>query len=474
MTSREKRLNLNEKPLHNLLDLIAKKELQARDVIADLYRAISVKEEQIKAYLSWAPQDKLLSEIEKLRDRPLRGLPIALKDNISTQEFKTTCASKFLEEFTPIFDATVVGKLKTAGATILGKTNHDEFAMGSSTENSAFFPTRNPHDLQRVPGGSSGGSAAAVAAHTALAALGSDTGGSIRQPAALCGVVGLKPTYGLVSRYGLVAFASSLDQIGPITKDVRDCALLLNIIAGRDPYDATSIARREEDYTRALGREIKGFKVGLPKEYLTGLSSAARARVDHWVKTFQALGAQIIEVSLPHTPYAIPTYYLISSAEASANLARYDGVRYAKRASNESVAALFSESRDKGFGPEVKRRIMLGTYALSAGYYEAWYGKAQRVRTLIRQDFDNAFKTVDVLISPTSPTPAFKLGERLDDPLAMYLSDIYTVPVSLAGLPAISIPGGTVDALPFGLQIIGDTLQEAKILQAAYAFEQAT
>lgn len=466
------RMSLNEKPLHELLALIAKQAITLRDVVADLYGAIAAQEEQIRAYLSLAPQEQLLAEIEKLSARPLRGLPIALKDNISTQEFKTTCASKFLEEFTPIFDATVVQKLKTAGATILGKTNHDEFAMGSSTENSAFFPTRNPHDPQRVPGGSSGGAAAAVAAHTALAALGSDTGGSIRQPAALCGVVGLKPTYGLVSRYGLVAFASSLDQIGPITKDVRDCALVLNIIAGRDPYDATSIERGTKDYTSELGRDIKGFKVGLPKEYLTGLSGAARARVDNWVETFKELGAPVVEISLPHSPYAIPAYYLISSAEASANLARYDGVRYSKRASNESVAALFSESRDKGFGPEVKRRIMLGTYALSAGYYEAWYGKAQRVRALIRQDFDNAFKTVDVLISPTSPTPAFRLGEKADDPLAMYLSDIYTVPVSLAGLPAISIPGGTVDALPFGLQIIGDTLQETKILQAAYAFEQ--
>lgn len=466
-------MGLNEKTLHELLELIAKQEIQPRDVIADLYRAISAKEDKIKAYLNLAAQEKLVRESEALHNKPLRGLPISVKDNIATQEFKTTCASKFLEDFTPIFDATAVQRLKAAGATVLGKTNHDEFAMGSSTENSAYFPTRNPHDVERVPGGSSGGSAAAAAAHTAIVALGSDTGGSIRQPAALCGVVGLKPTYGLISRYGLVAFASSTDQIGPVTKDVRDCALVLNIIAGHDPLDSTSIERSSDDYTRDLGRDIKNFKVGLPQEYVKDLSDEVKMRVDSWVQTFKELGAQIIEISLPHSQYAIPTYYLISSSEASANLARFDGVRYSQRASNSSVEAMFSESRDKGFGAEVKRRIMLGTYALSAGYYEAWYGKAQRVRALIRQDFDNAFKNVDIIISPTSPTPAFKLGEKVDDPLAMYLSDIYTVPVSLAGIPAISIPSGTVDELPFGLQIIGDKLQEAKILRAAYAFERA-
>lgn len=467
-------MNLNERPLHEVLALIEKGEIHTRDVITELYRAIAEKEPHIRAYISLAPQERLLEGCEHLRDKPLRGLPIAVKDNISTRDLKTTCASRFLEDFQPIFDATVIQRLKEAGAQILGKTNLDEFAMGSSTENSAFFPTRNPHDLERVPGGSSGGSAAAVAAHEALCALGSDTGGSIRQPASFCGIVGLKPTYGLVSRYGLVAFASSLDQIGPMTKDVRDCAILLNYIAGRDPNDSTSVERPCADYTHELGQEIKNFRVGVPKEYLADLSGQARACVESWIEIFRELGTEIVELSLPHTEYAIPTYYLISSSEASANLARFDGVRYTKRASDDSVEALFAESRDKGFGPEVKRRIMIGTYALSAGYYEAWYGKSQRVRALIRQDFENAFRSVDILISPTSPTPAFKLGDRIKDPLAMYLSDIFTVPASLAGIPAISIPGGTVDGLPFGLQIIANKFQEAKLLRAAYAFEQVT
>ena len=466
-------MNLNERPLHELLALIEQGEIHPRDVITDLYRALAEKEDQIRAYISIAPQERLLQECERLRHKPLHGLPIAVKDNISTLDLKTTCASRFLEDFQPIFDATVIERLKDAGAQILGKTNLDEFAMGSSTENSAFHPTRNPHDPERVPGGSSGGSAAAVAAHEAICALGSDTGGSIRQPASFCGVVGLKPTYGLVSRYGLVAFASSLDQIGPMTKDVRDCAILLNYIAGRDPNDSTSVERPCADYAQELGKEIAGVRVGVPKEYVADLSGQAKACVESWVKTFRELGAEIVELSLPHTEYAIPTYYLISSSEASANLARFDGVRYTKRVSDSSVEAMFAESRDKGFGPEVKRRIMVGTYALSAGYYEAWYGKAQRVRALIRQDFENAFRRVDIILSPTSPTPAFKLGERTKDPLAMYLSDIFTVPASLAGIPAISIPGGTVENLPFGLQLIADKFQESKLLRAAYAFEQA-
>lgn len=466
-------MNLNTRPLHELLALIEQGEIHPRDVITDLYSAIAEREPQIQAYISLNLEERLLEGCERLRDTPLRGLPIAVKDNISTIDLKTTCASRFLEDFQPIFDATVIARLKDAGAQILGKTNLDEFAMGSSTENSAFHPTRNPHDIERVPGGSSGGSAAAVAAHEAIWALGSDTGGSIRQPASFCGIVGLKPTYGLVSRYGLVAFASSLDQIGPMTKDVRDCAILLNYIAGRDPNDSTSVERPCADYTQELGKEITGFRVGVPKEYIADLSGQAKACVESWVKIFSELGAEIIELSLPHTEYAIPTYYLISSSEASANLARFDGVRYTKRMSDRSVEAMFAESRDKGFGPEVKRRIMIGTYALSAGYYEAWYGKAQRVRALIRQDFENAFHSVDIILSPTAPTPAFRLGERLKDPLAMYLSDIFTVPASLAGIPAISIPGGTVENLPFGLQLIADKFQESKLLRAAYAFEQA-
>lgn len=466
-------MKLNKQTLHELLALLDRREITVKEIIEDLYEAIEEREATIKAYISLADKKELMAEAEKRQNTPLKGIPIAIKDNISTIGFKMSCASQFLKDFSPIFDATAIKKLKAAGATILGKTNLDEFAMGSSTENSAFFQTKNPHDIERVPGGSSGGSAAALAAHEAIYALGSDTGGSIRQPAALCGVVGLKPTYGLVSRFGLVAFASSLDQIGPITKDVRDCAIVLNIITGKDPYDSTSIDKGNVDYTHHLEKGIAGFRVGLPKECVKDLKGEAKERVDEWQRTFEELGAEIIEVSLPHTEYAIPTYYLIASSEASANLARYDGVRYSKRASDESVEAMFSESRDKGFGTEVKRRIMLGTYALSAGYYEQWYGKAQRVRALIKQDFDKAFEKIDVLITPTSPTPAFKLGEKLDDPLAMYLSDIYTVPINLAGIPAISIPGSTVDGLPFGLQIIGDKLQEPKILRAAYAFEQA-
>ena len=467
-------MGLNERPLHELIALLERGEASLPEIIADLYGAIREKEISVKAYLELADEEELLREAEHKADRPLRGLPIAIKDNISTVGFKTTCASQFLRDFKPIYDATVIRRLRAAGATILGKTNLDEFAMGSSTENSAFFPTRNPHDLERVPGGSSGGSAAAVAAHEAIAALGSDTGGSIRQPAALCGVVGLKPTYGLVSRYGLVAFASSLDQIGPITKDVQDAALLLSIIAGQDPQDSTSLDGGDGDYTRGLGEGIAGFRVGLPKEYLgEGRTKEASARVEEWKALFRELGAELREISLPHTEYAIPTYYLIASAEASANLARFDGVRYTTRASDETLEELYSQSRDRGFGPEVKRRIMLGTYALAAGYYEEWYGKAQRVRRLIKEDFDRAFQEVDIIVAPTSPTPAFKLGERVKDPLEMYLSDIYTVPASLAGVPAISVPGGEVNGLPFGLQVIGAHLQEKKILRAARAYECA-
>jgi aspartyl-tRNA(Asn)/glutamyl-tRNA(Gln) amidotransferase subunit A len=467
-------MGLNERPLHELIGLLEGGEASIEEVIQDLYSALEEKETSIRAYLELADQEELLAQAKANAGKPLRGLPIAVKDNISTVGFRTTCGSRFLERFRPIYDATAIARLKAAGATILGKTNMDEFAMGSSCENSAFFPTRNPHDLERVPGGSSGGSAAAVAAHEALAALGSDTGGSIRQPAALCGVVGLKPTYGLVSRYGLVAFASSLDQIGPITKDVQDAALLLSLISGWDPQDSTSLDNGNVDYTRGLVEGILGFRIGFPREYLAeGLSEEALARVEEWKAIFTELGAELREISLPHTEYAIPTYYLIASAEASANLARFDGVRYTMRANDETLEGLYSESRDRGFGPEVKRRIMLGTYALAAGYYEEWYGKAQRVRRLIKEDFDRAFQEVELIIGPTSPTPAFKLGERIADPLQMYLSDVYTVPASLAGLPAISIPGGEVEGLPFGLQLIGPHLGEGRLLRAAYAFERA-
>ena len=466
---------LNEKPLHELLSLLRQGEIAVEALIEDLFQAIEDREPEIHAYLELADPGELAREAQAQRDKPLRGLPIAVKDLISTVGFRTTCGSRFLGDFWPIYDATAIQKLKEAGATVLGKTNLDEFGMGSSNENSAFGPTRNPLDPERVPGGSSGGSAAAVAAHTAPAALGTDTGGSVRLPAAFCGVVGLKPTYGLVSRYGLVAYASSLDQIGPITKDVRDAALLLGFLAGHDPRDSTSLAMDAGggDYTAGLERGIEGFRVGVVREFFDALRGEARSVAEGWVRTFKELGATIEEVSLPHAEYAIPTYYLIASSEASANLARYDGVRYTRRFSDESLEEMFSRSRDEGFGPEVKRRIMLGTYALSAGYYEQWYGKAQRVRTLIRRDFERAFERCDVLITPTAPTPAFRLGEKLDDPLQMYLSDVFLVPVSLAGLCAISVPGGTVEGLPFGLQIVGDKLQERKILRAAYAFEQS-
>jgi aspartyl-tRNA(Asn)/glutamyl-tRNA(Gln) amidotransferase subunit A len=466
-------MNLNEKTLHELLALIEIGEIATLEVIDDLYRAIAMRDKSIRAYISVAEKETLLAEAQALAQTPLKGLPASIKDNISTVAFPTTCGSQFLQNFRPIFDATVIVKLRAAGATLLGKTNLDEFAMGSSTENSSFFTTHNPHDLERVPGGSSGGSTAAVAAHEALFALGSDTGGSIRQPAALCGVVGLKPTYGLVSRYGLVAFASSLDQIGSITKDVRDAALVLNIIAGHDPHDSTSLKVASVNCLSALGKPVKGLRIGLPRAFLEGLSSEAVERLKDWTHACHILGAQLIDIELPHAEYAIPTYYLLASSEASANLARYDGVRYSARASDESLEALFAESRDRGFGAEVKRRIMLGTYALSSGYYEAFYGKAQQVRALIKQDFDRAFAQLDLIMMPTSPTPAFKVGEKIADPLQMYLTDIYTVPASLAGIPAISIPGGQVDGLPFGLQLVANTLEEAKLLRAAHAFESA-
>lgn len=467
---------LNEKPLHELLTLLQQGEIAVEALIEDLFRAIEAREPEVHAYLELADPEELIREAQAQREKPLKGLPIAVKDLISTVGFRTTCGSRLLEGFRPLYDATAVQKLKEAGATVLGKTNLDEFGMGSSNENSAFGPTLHPLDPERVPGGSSGGSAAAVAAHMAPAALGTDTGGSVRLPAAFCGVVGLKPTYGLVSRYGLVAYASSLDQIGPLTKDVRDAALLLSLLADRDPQDSTSIGAGTGgggDYPAELERGIEGFRVGVVREFFDALEGEARGVAEGWIRAFRDLGAAVEEVSLPHAEYAIPTYYLIASSEASANLARYDGVRYTRRFHDESLEGMFSRSREEGFGPEVKRRIMLGTYALSAGYYEQWYGKAQRVRTLICRDFQRAFERVDVLITPTTPTPAFKLGEKVDDPLQMYLSDVFLVPVSLAGLCAISVPGGTVEGLPFGLQIVGDKLQERKILRAAYAFEQA-
>jgi aspartyl-tRNA(Asn)/glutamyl-tRNA(Gln) amidotransferase subunit A len=409
--------------------------------------------------------------------KPLTGIPALIKDVICTKGIKTTCSSKILANFIPPYDATVIEKLKKDNVVILGKANMDEFAMGSSTENSAFFPTRNPWDLDRVPGGSSGGSAAAVAIDEAIYALGSDTGGSIRQPAGFCSVVGLKPTYGRVSRYGLVAFASSLDQIGPITKDVTDCALVLNAIAGHDPQDSTSVTNPLPDYIKSLNPDIKGMRLGIPKEYFVeGMQPEVRTGMETAVKKLQELGAKIDrDVSLPLTRYALAVYYIIAPSEASANLARYDGVKYGySYQDTTNMWEAMEKTKQFGFGTEVKRRIMLGTYALSAGYYDAYYLKAQKVRTLIIREFKEAFEKCDVLLTPTSPTLPFKLGEKVDDPVQMYLSDVCTLPINIAGLPAISVPAGFVNGLPFGMQIIGKPFNEETILHVAFAYEQAT
>ena len=407
---------------------------------------------------------------------PLLGIPIAVKDNFLTRGLRTTCASKILGDFMPPYDATTIAKLRDLGAVLVGKTNLDEFAMGSSAENSGFFPTRNPWNLERIPGGSSGGSAAAVAADQCIAALGTDTGGSIRQPAACCGVVGLKPTYGRVSRYGIIAFASSMDQVGPMTKDVRDAALLLEALAGHDPADSTSSNRAVPDYNAALDGNVKGLRLGVPKEYfVSGMQPEVEQSVRAAIRQLEKNGAKIEEISLPHTEYAVAVYYIVATAEASSNLARYDGMRFGHRADAKDLTETYMISRDEGFGSEVKRRIMLGTYVLSAGYYDAYYLKAQRVRTLIKQDFDEAFKRCDVIVTPTAPTTAFKIGEKIQDPLQMYLSDIYTISINLAGLPALSLPCGfDGDGMPIGLQIIGKHFDEATVLRTAYAYEQAT
>ena len=408
---------------------------------------------------------------------PLTGIPALIKDNMCTKGIRTTCSSKMLDNFVPPYDATVVEKLNECGVVIVGKANMDEFAMGSSTENSALFTTHNPWDLSRVPGGSSGGSAAGVAAGEAIYALGSDTGGSIRQPAGFCSVTGLKPTYGRVSRYGLVAFASSLDQIGPITRDVRDCALVLNAIAGYDPRDSTSVPEPVPDYTQCLTGDIKGLSIGVPKEYFVeGMQAEVEASIRAAINKLEEMGARVDrEVSLSHTPYALAVYYIIAPSEASANLARYDGAKYGfSYKDTDNMWEAMEKTRQYGFGAEVKRRIMLGTYALSAGYYDAYYLKAQKVRTLIRREFDEAFEKYDALVTPTSPTVPFKIGEKVDDPLQMYLSDVCTLPINIAGLPAISIPAGFAEGLPIGMQIIGKPFSEETLLKIAHAYEQAT
>ena len=457
-------------------------EATPTEAVEAYFQRIEALDPKVRAYLTLT-RESAVAQAETAEKRLkagkplglLDGVPLAIKDVICTKGVRTTCGSKILENFVPPYDATVMARLNAAGAVLLGKTNMDEFAMGSSTENSAFFPTRNPWDLARVPGGSSGGSAAAVAAGFAAGALGSDTGGSIRQPAAFCGTVGVKPTYGRVSRYGLVAFASSLDQIGPLTGDVRGAALLLQAIAGHDPLDSTSTDVSVPDYSAVLGQEIAGLRVGIPSEYvIEGMDPEVQQAVEAAVEVLKGLGARPEKVSLPTTDYALAAYYLIAPAEASSNLARYDGVKYGYRApGGKDLIEMYGRTRAEGFGPEVKRRIMLGTYALSAGYYEAYYGKAQRVRTLVRRDFQQAFERVDVLVCPTAPNVAFRLGEK-EDPLQMYLCDVFTIPVNLAGLPGLSLPGGfTRDGLPIGLQLIGKPFDEATLLSAAYAYEQA-
>jgi aspartyl-tRNA(Asn)/glutamyl-tRNA(Gln) amidotransferase subunit A len=466
--------------LHETRDLLKSKKVSPREVVEALCQRIERVDPRIHGYLSY-DADKAIADAATVDvNLPLAGVPIAVKDVISVAGHPCGCASKILQGYVAPYDATVIRRLKQAGAIPFGRANMDEFAMGSSTENSAFGPSRNPWDAGRIPGGSSGGSAAVVAADEAFVALGSDTGGSIRQPAALCGCVGVKPTYGRVSRFGLVAFASSLDQIGPLAKDVEDAALLMNVIAGADPADSTCLDESVPDYTAQLGKGVNGLRLGLPKEYfIAGLHPQVEQRVREAVHHLEELGAKVVEISLPHTEYALSTYYLIAPAEASANLARFDGVRYGFRASDiNGLIDHYGKTREEGFGPEVKRRIILGTYALSSGYYDAFYLKAQKVRTLIRRDFSDAFAQVDAIVCPTSPTPAFKLGERTADPLSMYLADIFTLAANMAGICGVSIPCGFATSeekqLPVGLQILGKALDEATILRVAHAYEQST
>ncbi|MGB9839263.1 Asp-tRNA(Asn)/Glu-tRNA(Gln) amidotransferase subunit GatA [Thermovenabulum sp.] len=468
-----------ELTIHEAHQLLKKGEISSKELTLSVIERIQKVEDKVRAYVTINEEEALKNseEIDNTKDfsTPLSGIPVAIKDNICTYNLRTTCSSKILENFIPPYDATVIKKLKTNNAVIIGKTNMDEFAMGSSTENSAFFPTRNPWDQTRVPGGSSGGSAAAVAADECIYALGSDTGGSIRQPANYCGVVGLKPTYGRVSRYGLVAYASSLDQIGPITKDVTDCAIVLNSICGWDEKDSTSADVPFGDYTKYLVEDVRGLKIGIPKEYMgEGIDEDVKSVVYSTAKLLEKLGAVCEEISLPHTEYALWAYYIIAPAEASSNLARYDGIRYGVRAKNyEDLIDLYKKTRSEGFGAEVKRRIMLGTYALSAGYYDAYYLKAQKVRTLVKRDFDKAFEKYDLILSPVAPSTAFKIGEMVDDPLKMYMSDVCTIPVNMAGLPAISIPVSFSNGLPVGIQLIGKAFDEGTLLKVSYTLEKA-
>ena len=476
-------MKLFEQPAHVLHDMLVNKEITSLELTQAVLARIDKVEGDVQAYLT-VTRDEALAQAKAVDEKIakgeeiafLEGIPGAIKDNICTKGVKTTCASRILQKFVPPYDATVVQKLAAQNPVVLGKTNLDEFAMGGSTENSAFHPTHNPWNTDCVPGGSSGGSAAAVAAGTAVWALGSDTGGSIRQPASFCGVVGMKPTYGRVSRYGLVAYASSLDQIGPITKDVTDCANILNIIAGRDEMDSTSIDKEVPDYTKSLVQDVKGLKIGLPKEYFVkGMDPEVEGAVKAAVKQLESFGAEVVEISLPNTDYAISTYYLIAPAEAATNLARYDGVSYGERAEDAAdLVEMMTKTRSQYLGEEVKRRIMIGNYALSAGYYDAYYLKALKVRRLVKEDYDKAFKEVDVIICPAAPSVAYKIGEKIDNPLEMYLQDACTVPLNLAGLPGISVPCGyNKDKMPIGMQIIGKALDEETLIRVAYTYEQS-
>jgi len=477
-------MKLHELTIHEAARLLKTREISAAELTDAVLERITQAEPAVDAYITvTADTARICAQsadqaIRRGEAGVLTGIPMAIKDLICTRDIPTTCASRMLENFRPPYDATVTEKLNADGAVLVGKLNMDEFAMGSSTENSAFKPTRNPWDRNRVPGGSSGGSAAAVAADMCLGALGSDTGGSIRQPASHCGVVGIKPTYGRVSRFGLVAFASSLDQIGPLAKDVTDAAILLNAISGYDPRDSTSVNLPVPDYAAALTGDIKGLKIGIPKEHhaTDGVSEPVSGAIEKAMTEFREAGAEFIDISLPHTDYAVAAYYLIAPAEASSNLARYDGVKYGFRdPQSPGLLDMYKNTRSRGFGPEVQRRILLGTYALSAGYYDAYYKKASQVRTLIKEDFKKAFTTCDLILSPVAPTPAFKIGENVDDPLKMYLSDIFTLSANLAGIPALSVPCGfSPEGLPIGLQLTGNYFDEQALLNAAYFFEQHT
>jgi aspartyl-tRNA(Asn)/glutamyl-tRNA(Gln) amidotransferase subunit A len=474
-------MELHQLTIHELQKFIRSKEVNSTDIVKSVFKRIDAVEGSVHAYITlmkeyaFAEAAKADRCIKEGNIQALTGIPIALKDIVCTKGFLTTCGSRILYNYIPPYDATVVEKLKEAGAVFTGKTNMDEFAMGSSTETSYFGITKNPWALDRIPGGSSGGSAAAVAADECIASIGSDTGGSIRQPAALCGVVGMKPTYGRVSRYGLIAFASSLDQIGPFTKDVEDCAIMMNVIAGHDPRESTSVPLDVPDYTAFLSRGIDGCKVGIPKEYfIKGIDPEVTEAMGRAMKAIEGLGATCVEISLPHTEYCLAVYYIIAPAEASSNLARYDGVKYGFRAEDgRDLLDMYKKTRSAGFGAEVKRRIMIGTYALSSGYYDAYYKKASQVRALIKRDFEKALKQCDVILTPTTPTPAFKIGEKMDDPLQMYLSDIFTISTNLAGIPGISVPCGfTRQGLPLGAQFLAGHFEEGKLIQIASAFEK--